>query len=313
MVQTRSQKVQALQTEPLGFISPTWMYVVIIAIVLFVFDGIYNNRFHLPNHKSSTLSSVNFCEPDYFLSDYVAEFHNTWSSLVGISLLPFIALLSSNPTKEWRFTIMYLILMAIGIGSASLHATLLALPQSFDEVPMLWMIVIFLFALLENSALPNKPHYQYLPYMLLVAGIVQTGVYYTFMQYYSVFLLNYVSMAAVVIIWISHLANRNNKGTTTNGLSKKLWQAAIGSYLLIGTPLWIVEMNNCTSLLPTYKAFGGLSFHIFWHFGAGLGTYLTILFFISLRMQEIYGEEGKLLYVFGFCPIVERANNMKKK
>ena len=316
MVQTRSQKVHSTTTvvvDPLGFISPTWVYVVIIAAVIFVFDGIFNHRFHLPNHESSELSSVNFCEPDYFLSEYIAEFHNTWSSIVGISMFPFIALLYSNPTKEWRFTIMYLILMAVGIGSACLHATLLALPQSFDEVPMLWMIIIFLFALLENSALPNKPNYQYLPWIMFVAAVVQTGVYYTFMQYYSVFLLNYVSMVAVVTIWISHLANRNNNGTTTNGLSKKLWQAAIGSYLLIGTPLWIVEMNNCPTLLPSYKAFGGLSFHILWHLGAGLGTYLTILFLITLRMQTLYGEEGKLTYLFGFCPVVERTNNKKKK
>ena len=229
---------------------------------------------------------------------------------MGIALLPFVALLYSNPTQEWRFTIMYIILMAVGIGSACLHATLLALPQSFDEVPMLWMIIIFLFALLENSALPNKPHYQYLPSIMFFAGVLQTFFYYTFMQYYAVFLINYITAGAVVIMWTSHLANN---GHPTNSLSKKLWQTAIGSYLFIGTPLWIVEMNNCTYLLPSFKAFGGLSFHILWHLGAGLGTYLTILFLISLRMKTLYGEEGKLVYVFGFCPIIERTNNNKKK
>ena len=290
--------------------SPIWVYVLVIVAVFFVLDGVYNRRFHLPKNESPKMSSVNFCEPDYFLTDYIAEFHNTWSSLVGIALLPFIALLYSNPTKEWRFTFMYIILMAVGIGSACLHATLLALPQSWDEVPMLWMILIFLYALLENSALPNKPHYQYLPVIMFFAAIVQTCVYYTFMQYYTVFLVNYATAAAVVVIWTSHLANSSL--TTSSRFSKKLWQTAIGCYLLIGTPLWIVEMNNCSYLVPYFKAFGGLSFHILWHIGAGFGTYLTILFLISLRMQTLYGDEGKLVYLFGFCPVIERTNNKKK-
>ena len=78
-------------------------------------------------------SSVDFCEPNYVLSNYIAEPFNSISSLF-IFYLGCIGLRYSNPTHEARFSCMYIILMLIGLGSTALHCTLSWLPQSSDEV-----------------------------------------------------------------------------------------------------------------------------------------------------------------------------------
>jgi len=83
-------------------------------------------------------SSVNFCEADYIYSTYIAEFHNSWTSLIFV-WLPLVGLLYANPTKEWRFVWAYTQLIITGIGSIILHLTLTSAGQKADEIPMLWM------------------------------------------------------------------------------------------------------------------------------------------------------------------------------
>jgi len=61
-------------------------------------------------------SSVNFCELDYTQSHYIGEFHNTWTSLIFV-YMAIIGLLYNNPLKEWRYTVNYVMLMIIGLGS----------------------------------------------------------------------------------------------------------------------------------------------------------------------------------------------------
>lgn len=71
-------------------------------------------------------------ETNYGQSNNVVEFHNTWSSLAGISLFGVIGLWKGNPTKEIRYTLGYIVLLMIGVGSAGLHGTLHWIFQSSD-------------------------------------------------------------------------------------------------------------------------------------------------------------------------------------
>ena len=86
-------------------------------------------------------SSVDFCEPNYYLTRYIAEPHNVWSSFYFV-LLGVIGIWVGNPLREWRVVVQYLALSIVGLGSMSLHATLNAVWQSADEVPMLWQVSV---------------------------------------------------------------------------------------------------------------------------------------------------------------------------
>lgn len=93
-------------------------------------------------------SSVDFCEPDYLLTPYIAEPHNVWSSFYFV-MLGVIGLCLGNPLHEWRVVLQYLALSVVGLGSMALHGTLNAVWQSADEVPMLWQVCIMSLLLLR--------------------------------------------------------------------------------------------------------------------------------------------------------------------
>ena len=88
-------------------------------------------------------SSIEFCEANYLLSRHVAEPFNAGSSLL-LAIMPLIGLWAGNPTGELRWTVHWLLFVVVGLGSVCLHATLSALGQALDEVPMVWLAISFL-------------------------------------------------------------------------------------------------------------------------------------------------------------------------
>eukprot|EP01035_Chromulina_nebulosa_P032764 gene32764-43792_t len=87
-------------------------------------------------------SSVEFCEPNYALTPYVAEPHNVshvicdvykaWSSIF-IFVIAVNGLFYGNPLDEIRVSLMFIALALVGIGSTALHSTLHWFWQSSDE------------------------------------------------------------------------------------------------------------------------------------------------------------------------------------
>lgn len=227
-------------------------------------------------------SSVDFCEPDYLVSHYIAETHNVWSSLI-ISLLGIIGIIFCNPSGELRVYAMFSLLTIVGFGSAALHGTLHWLFQSADEVPMLWGNIAFLFNLYNMDSKQGESTAVSALFITAV-GAVQTYIYFEMRHLYWIFLLQYISFVAIVVLWTAYKVFTSEKNEYP--IRYFLLTRAVFSFVVIATMLWVYEMNNCDTLLPYFTAFFGLSFHILWHIGAGLGTYLHILLLVVFRYQS---------------------------
>ncbi|KAI8865360.1 hypothetical protein GQ42DRAFT_129594, partial [Ramicandelaber brevisporus] len=83
-------------------------------------------------------SSIDWCEPNYVWSPYVAELWNTLSSLVICFVGEYGAYTIAKSIQDvlgWLFRM----ITTVGIGSVAFHSTLQAFPGQFaDEAPMLW-------------------------------------------------------------------------------------------------------------------------------------------------------------------------------
>jgi dihydroceramidase len=87
-----------------------------------------------PDTWSSAPALVDWCEPNYAVSPYVAEWWNTLSSVVMVGVA----------TEGWRrvadaplrYRLGMAGLAAVGTGSALFHGTLLRAAQAADELPM---------------------------------------------------------------------------------------------------------------------------------------------------------------------------------
>jgi dihydroceramidase len=251
-----------------------------------------------PGYWEPHSSSVDFCEPNYLFSHYVAEPHNVWSSLF-ITAIALVGLFNGNPSGEISVSMMYLVLAAVGIGSAGLHSTLHWIYQSSDEVPMLWQILTFLHMLWINNK--EKDPNSWTPGIVFLAlAIVQTVVYYKFQQIYAVFIVSIVVYSIIIILWMYFLI-QNTPDSAKKQLRLRIHHWAFLCYVVFGTGLWIIDMNLCPQLLPIYHMTTGFTLHVFWHIFAGLGTYLTAVNLTVMRLQD-RGDDVDLKFI-GFLPI----------
>lgn len=247
-------------------------------------------------------SSIDFCEENYAHLKSVVELHNTWSSLAGISFFGLVGLWKGNPTKEYRYSLGYLILFLIGVGSAGLHGTLHWVFQSSDELPMIYLVTLMNFMAVEFDSPLGNPKYPKLTVILTILMLVNTLIYYIFQHLYLVFIATYTSISSYHLYLVYSLVHQRNKG---GALSKKLSRWSVMSYL--GSfVLWLVDMFHC----EFSKLGKGMTFHIIWHFGAGLGAYLGIVALENCRCVAL-GIPCELNYLWGLIPFLKRVNGSK--
>ena len=239
-------------------------------------QGIDSNREGFWGEKTS---SVNFCENDYYVTHYIAEFWNTISSF-SIVIFPLIGIFYSNPTHEWRFIVSYLTLITVGLGSVTLHTTLTSFTQSLDELPMLWMCACIFYCLADSKSVPGS-NSLVMPTTMIFLAIVQTIFYFNIANFYHIFVGAYLFMVLLIIIWTIRLIW--NDGS----IKKKLWLSSITCYVLVGSSVWFIDMHLCEWQFFIQKSFYGLTFHVLWHFAAGLATYMIILVLVVDRIDKI--------------------------
>nr|XP_009858189.1 alkaline ceramidase-like isoform X2 [Ciona intestinalis] len=118
-------------------------------------------------------SPVNWCEPDYAVSQHTAEF---WNSVTNIPML-IVAPIMMHLYRDFacvvphckRVNIVWGLVVVIGIGSIYFHSTLSLFGQFMDEVAILWMTYAIM-AMWTHPSLLHLPkyfenhraHYQYL-------------------------------------------------------------------------------------------------------------------------------------------------------
>ena len=249
-------------------------------------------------------SSVDFCETNYLHFDHVVEWHNAWSSLLGISSFGLIGIIYNNPTHEMRNVLAYLILFLIGVGSVGLHGTLHWIFQSSDELPMLYICNALNFMFMEHDAPTGKPHYPVLPHLFALWSIFQTVFYYRFQHIYVIFILVYaVGVAKILFFYHRILIARAHQRTQ---ISKKLGQLALISFFLVAAPVWVLDMHFCNAFIADTSLPGiwkGFTPHVMWHFCAGFGTYCSATCIIACRLEELK-IPVQLDYLFGCVPIL---------
>ena len=86
---------------------------------------------------------IDWCEGNYEVTRFIAEFFNTWSNL-PFFLGPPIAIYKFRPFSvhvDAGINFVFVLLMCVGAGSGYFHATLTLSGQLFDEWSILWVIM----------------------------------------------------------------------------------------------------------------------------------------------------------------------------
>ncbi|KAJ1733337.1 hypothetical protein LPJ61_001613 [Coemansia biformis] len=245
-------------------------------------------------------SSVDWCEPNYEWTPYIAEFFNSWSSMAMVLLGEACARM--NPTGYAAFTLLGRAITVVGIGSWLFHATLKYSMQMMDELPMLWAISIACYITITTQYDVNRQRFKLLLTLwtllvsVLTAGFSGKVQFFLFQASF-----NGASIVMVYLCWRAKLALEENQMEHV----ACLFFAGVKWYLAAAA-VWLTDTNLCayingrdtTSILPF-----NLQLHAWWHVMASLGlVYLVVLTMGHYCLLK--GIPFKLRYVLGIFPYI---------
>ncbi|KAM4684330.1 alkaline ceramidase 3 isoform 1-T1 [Amazona ochrocephala] len=121
-------------------------------------------------------STLEWCEENYAVSYYIAEFWNTVSNLIFIVPPIYGAIQTYKDGLEKRYLAAYLCLTAVGLGSWCFHMTLKYEMQLLDELPMIYSCCVFVYCLYECFKYKNTVNYPLL-FLLITYSFVVSIVY----------------------------------------------------------------------------------------------------------------------------------------
>ncbi|XP_043215699.1 alkaline ceramidase 3-like [Amphibalanus amphitrite] len=246
----------------------------------------------------SPTSTLDWCEANYAVSDYIAEFWNTISNLAMI-LPPIYGIYEVLRQKfELRFAICFVLLLVVGLGSWAFHMTLLYEMQLSDELPMVFCSCFLLYCLAGIHGIQQNQHINWLS----VGFFVYSALFSLSYLYYPNPLFHQVNygVASVAITLLDIKLLRTQKDRTV----RHLFYLGVMLYAL-AFALWNLDNHGCQSLVrlrstlpPVLRPFTQL--HAWWHIFAGYATYIHILYCVKARYNILQEKSHITLGAMGF-------------
>jgi dihydroceramidase len=214
-------------------------------------------------------ASIDWCEQNYAITPFVAEFWNTLSSLAMVTA-GLLGLSSRRFAGEIR--IAFALLVLVGLGSVAFHGTLRFELQMLDELPMLYLVTWLVWLLVENG--PQRRLGRWFP-ALLVGYVLLATAGATLNRGDAQFLAFHLSFGALEIFcllrvtWLAlRPGNRAVRGRFVLGL------AAYAT----GIAVWFVDLKACHWVSDTLPAHGlpNPELHAWWHVLVSVGFFLLL-------------------------------------
>jgi len=229
--------------------------------------------FHRPEdpavgYWSPRTSALDWCEPNYTWSYYIAEFYNTITSLPAFFLAMYGIYLTYKYGYDKRFIVINAMVGMVGLGSAAFHGTLLYTGQIMDELPMVYASLSLLYAVLEMDSTEKSPVYKFTAPIIVGFCALFTAVYLYLPSFFIFFLLGYIA-CILTLVYRCSIIFRNPQ---TLKSQKILICLAIGHYIGGWLFFWIPDIAFCDSIQS-------LNFHAGWHVTSTLGCF----FYDNLR------------------------------
>ena len=233
-------------------------------------------------------STINWCETNYEVSYYIAEFWNTITNL-GMIIPPIYGLINCRQLGiEPRYSYSFILLLLVGIGSWMFHMTLRFDMQLLDEIPMMWCGSYIVYCLYKSRCSKSTNRTKIVSTLLWSNCLLGTILY--LFNKNPIFFQTIFGLIVTFGIILSFHYNYNHY----TSLGMKLSIAAV-IFTLVGFLCWNIDNLYCdqvTSLrnevLKPRKSLKFLSpltqLHGWWHLFAGFATYSQILSCIQHRL-----------------------------
>ncbi|KAM0756387.1 alkaline phytoceramidase [Meredithblackwellia eburnea MCA 4105] len=261
-------------------------------------------------------SSIDWCERNYAVTVWIAEFFNSTTNCAFVILALFGIKKNLENRLGWRFVLGHLGLMIIGIGSALFHMTLLYEWQLADELPMIYLTTLMTWVCFDLTPVNSTSKTRIaLPVGLLAFNTIFTYAYLVFPNpifhqvAYGSLTISTTARAAYLLLSQSPFSADENK--RHHDTRKVLWQG-VGSFLF-GFFIWNLDNLLCVTTTKL-KEWVGLplsllfELHAYWHILTGIGGYniMAAMCYLTLCLRDDPANYELVFSVGGLVPTVKR-------
>ena len=245
-------------------------------------------------------SSIDWCEHNYVVSHFMAEWYNTLSNVGFI----FVGLWGAHTAWRYgierRFIVSYLNIAIIGSGSAAFHGTLTHVGQQGDETPMIFSAACWLVMVSFQEPAFEARHPGLMQRCAWVAAALCTGFACTHYVYrFTIgFQLLFASMLTASLPMVVAQWRR-----CTNAAALRFGRGAYSASVLVALALWLCDQHFCAHLHAMPGGLPNPQFHAWWHGIMGVHSYLGSTFMVYQRLEYL-GRKPRLKYALGLMPYV---------
>ncbi|KAJ5883004.1 alkaline ceramidase family protein [Penicillium subrubescens] len=227
----------------------------------------------------SPSSKANFCEEDYLVTKYIAEFVNTLTNLAYVLYAIYgLRQLRRKSNVDFFRALPYWGLMAVGICSGIFHTSLHYHTQMMDDLSMLFTTTPVLHRVLTvNSDRRNSS----LTAIILASALAIVVAYH--MATDELLLHSVTFVASIFIIGVRTIQLINTRVPGNSVTRTQIWgMVRFGAVIFhLGYAVWILDGWVCGFLRSSRRAIGLpwaflLELHGWWHIFTGIGAYIFI-------------------------------------
>lgn len=267
----------------------------------------------LPPQLMPLSSKVDWCEENYQILSFIAEFWNTISNILFLLIPPILMVKFKHygQVLDMPINIIWILFMTVGIGSVYFHATLSLAGQLIDEIAIIWVIMgswaLFMPSYVMRKLVPNWVSRYQFRNCIVVLTITLTCICCINPE------INHFALPLFTFPCIGSIVSFKRK--TANPTVCRLAETSM-AWFAIGFVAWILDQHLCDYL--THFPY----LHCFWHVFICLGGYLSIVCTAYVYAEFDHSEtkpriafwpfEGRLMKLVGI-PYVELRGTKKGK
>ena len=217
-------------------------------------------------------STVDWCEFNYAVTPFICEFFNTISSLAMVAAGA-LGIFLHRRVLDLGTLCAFGLLSVVGVGSFAFHGTLKFELQMLDEIPMLYLVALMAFLLLEPG--PERRHRWWLRAALLAYALCAT-LSDAFTRGRLQFLAFQFSFGALELFCLLRVYRLSRD--PGNRRVRALFRVGVAMYLG-AIVLWFVDLRFCNFISISLPAHGipNPQLHAWWHVLVSCGFYLLLI------------------------------------
>ncbi|KAH3902220.1 alkaline dihydroceramidase SCDLUD_002036 [Saccharomycodes ludwigii] len=250
-------------------------------------------------------STIDWCEENYVISPYLAEFSNTITNLFYCFLATYITLRAYQYHLEGRFILIGLGFGLVGIGSWLFHMTLKYEYQLLDELPMIYATCVPAWSILTEPILWSRFSNIGIKKDVIVGFIITSSavlVTYTYLFYKNPIIhqICYGALNLTIIVCASVYTFKYIKDPVILINLKKCVIIGVSSFLL-GFFFWNLDVQFCSAWIYIRRSYlllpmgALLEMHAWWHLLTGVGIYYSVIYLEYLRIAMHHQDDEYIL------------------